>query len=341
MISFVWPSFMPFVPWAGGTEVYTLGQMQELQRRGIPTRMIALTQKVSESVKQYPDIPLLTLNDKSELTQLDDTIVFVFLPVKVKTKRPSYLIVHTPIKGPLYDDTKSYANNALGDTRLLTTSKYMAAYWRKLLRLPETPPVVYPFSDKIFSTVPRKPIKHTVPRILFAGRPTQEKGVYTLMASLHMPPLQKLHFELNCITGINHQGGGDIINSLFKAHPRIRTIALQRNREDMAKLYADHDIVVMPSSSILWKEAFGMTSVEAQQAGCRVVASNDGGLPETDCGGLILVKPDDPLALAEGIVKAIELGPLSTSVRRQAAKRFTVAQSVDALLRVIDAPTLK
>ena len=78
-----------------------------------------------------------------------------------------------------------------------------------------------------------------------------------------------------------------------------------------------------------------MISVEAQHAGCRVVASNDGGLPETNCGGLILVEPDNPLALAEGIAKAIDLGPLTPNERQEATKRFTAEQSVDALLEII------
>jgi D-inositol-3-phosphate glycosyltransferase len=336
MISFVWPDFMPFVPWAGGSEVYTYGQLQELLRRGIPTRMIACNTMVSESIKKFTDIPLLTVTDQSALSELDDTLIFVFLPVPVKTKHPALLVVHTTIKGPLHDDTPAFAHNALGDMHLVTTSRYMAQYWQDTLDLPTAPPVVYPFADAVFSAISR-PLRgdDQAPRVLFAGRPTQEKGVYTLMASLHMPPLHERPFELSCITNINHKGGDDIVNSLFAAHPRIRTIPAQHTRQDMARLYAAHDIVVMPSSSILWKEAFGMTAVEAQQAGCWVVASDDGGLPETDCGGLILVKPDDPLALAEGIAQAIELGPLPAATRKQAANRFTVAQSVDALLQVI------
>lgn len=43
--------------------------------------------------------------------------------------------------------------------------------------------------------------------------------------------------------------------------------------------------VVMPSNSHYWHETFGIVSVEAQHAGCRVIASDDGGLPVTDCGG--------------------------------------------------------
>lgn len=133
----------------------------------------------------------------------------------------------------------------------------------------------------------------------------------------------------------NDNGEANAILTLFKAHPRIKTIAPGKNREEMAAIYARHDVVVMPSSSLLWKEPFGMISIEAQHAGCRVVASNDGGLPETDCGNLILVQPDNPLALAEGIANAIAMGPVSDVSRRKAAKHFTIEASTDQLLKML------
>ena len=101
---------------------------------------------------------------------------------------------------------------------------------------------------------------------------------------------------------------------------------------------AEHDVVVMPSNSQYWHETFGIVSIEAQHAGCRVVASDDGGLPETDCGASTFVTPDDADALARGIRQAMALGAPSDEVRRAAAARFTVAQSVDQLLAVLAAP---
>jgi len=106
----------------------------------------------------------------------------------------------------------------------------------------------------------------------------------------------------------------------------------------MAALMVDHDVVVMPSNSQYWHETFGIVSIEAQHSGCRVVASDDGGLPETDCGGVVLVKPDNAEALAWGIRDAIDQGPFSAAERQRAGARFTVAQSVDALLNVFAQP---
>jgi glycosyltransferase involved in cell wall biosynthesis len=101
---------------------------------------------------------------------------------------------------------------------------------------------------------------------------------------------------------------------------------------------ARHDIVVMPSNSQYWHETFGIVSIEAQHAGCRVVASDDGGLPETDCGGVVLVKPDNAETLAWGIIKAAASGPVPPAARQDAGARFTVGQSVDSLLNVFARP---
>jgi glycosyltransferase involved in cell wall biosynthesis len=106
----------------------------------------------------------------------------------------------------------------------------------------------------------------------------------------------------------------------------------------MAALMARHDVVVMPSNSQYWHETFGIVSIEAQHSGCRVVASRDGGLPETDCGGVVLVRPDNAEALAWGIREAADRGPLTAASRRGAAARFTVEQSVDKLLDVLAQP---
>jgi D-inositol-3-phosphate glycosyltransferase len=81
-------------------------------------------------------------------------------------------------------------------------------------------------------------------------------------------------------------------------------------------------------------------SMEAQHSGCRVVASDDGGLPETDCGGVVLVAPDNAEALAWGIREAADSGPLSPAARQDAGARFTVGQSVDTLLNVLTRPLL-
>jgi glycosyltransferase involved in cell wall biosynthesis len=124
---------------------------------------------------------------------------------------------------------------------------------------------------------------------------------------------------------------------MLATNPRLDLVAARRTPAGVAALLAEHDVVVMPSNGQYWHETFGILAIEAQHAGCRVVASDDGGLPETDCGALALVAPDDAEALARGILAAQLLGPVPTHLRQQAAQAFTVSDSVDSLLDVLRA----
>ncbi|WP_069807892.1 glycosyltransferase family 4 protein [Vulcanisaeta thermophila] len=73
-------------------------------------------------------------------------------------------------------------------------------------------------------------------------------------------------------------------------------------KSDLYALYINSRAVVVPS---IWPEPFSVVALEANKLGVPVVASNIGGLPEVVEDGVtgILVKPNDPNALAEGIVK--------------------------------------
>ncbi|HSW65713.1 MAG TPA: glycosyltransferase family 4 protein [Bacillota bacterium] len=338
MISFVWSSAHPFLAGAGGSENYTAGQIRELKRRGIPTRILTLGYGEQDGRDDFPDIEFKALKSKAELSELDDTLVFVTYPLNVPTKRPAYAILHCPPTSYGGID-ELFDLEGMKGKQLLVPSKFAAKLWKGHLghHTHVRMPAVYPFAEPVFSQVkrPHRSEPHVPPKILFANRLIADKGIYTLLASLHLAGLRHREFELTVTTAGAHCDDGRLIQTLLEAHPRINVVPSCRTPKDMARLMAEHDIAVMPSTDIFWKEIFGISSVEAQHAGCRVVASNTGGLPETDCGGLMLVKPDDPLSLANGLARAMGLGPLTEAERLYASTKFTVASSVDRLLRII------
>jgi glycosyltransferase involved in cell wall biosynthesis len=131
---------------------------------------------------------------------------------------------------------------------------------------------------------------------------------------------------------------GHIIESMLRAHPRVDLVAARTTPTGMAALMVEHDVVVMPSNGQYWHETFGIVSIEAQHTGAHVVASDDGGLPETQCGSLHLVEPDNSEALAIGIIDALSCDRVGISERDRAARCFTVGESVDALLGVLCSP---
>jgi D-inositol-3-phosphate glycosyltransferase len=337
MISFVWSSKYPFLAGTGGSENYTAGQIRELQRRGIPTRVLTLGHGENDGRDGFPDINFKALDSKEELSELNDTLVFVTYPLHVPTKRPSYAILHCPPltcakPDPLFDPA------GVEGKRLIAPSRFAAKLWAKKFKVRTGRiPADYPFAERCFSQVSRPERTDGKLKILFAGRLTPDKGIYTLLAALHMKGMDDLDYELTATDACSHSEDGQIIKKLLEVHPKVNLVPSRRNPQEMAELMAEHDIVVLPSTNIFWQEIFGIVSVEAQHAGCRVVASNAGGLPETDCGGLVLIKPDDPQALASGIAKAAYLGPLTEAERLYASTKFTVMQSVDKLLSIMAA----
>jgi glycosyltransferase involved in cell wall biosynthesis len=175
--------------------------------------------------------------------------------------------------------------------------------------------------------------------VLYAGRLSPEKGIYTLLATMHVDviadAIEDGRLAFTATTAGAYEPQGQVIEALLRAHPHVDVVPARKTPRQMAELMAAHDVVVMPSTSQYWHETFGIVSIEAQHTGCRVVASDDGGLPETDCGGVELVAPDNAEALAWGIRAAMDGGPLTAADRLAAALSFTVAASVDALLGVL------
>jgi D-inositol-3-phosphate glycosyltransferase len=273
-----------------------------------------------------------------EISNLQGTVIFVNEPHIVETQAKAFLILHNP--PPLREKWRSFATVGAKNLTVIATSHYAANLWAEYLPVPrDTIHVAYPFAEPCFSTEVRVPNKKDVTRILFAGRLSPEKGIYTFLETLHIDTIadnNKLIFTATTAGADKPQG--KIIQALVNAHPNVTVLQARKTPAAMAELMAAQDIVVMPSNSQYWHETFGIVSIEAQHSGCRVVASNDGGLPETDCGGIILIKPDDPEALAQGINEAIASGPLPDEVRRTAANLFTVEQSVDNLLQVLFPP---
>ncbi len=263
------------------------------------------------------------------------TVVFVNDIARVPTLNRAFQILHNP--PPLREKWRALAIDSVRGRVLIATSRYAARLWSDFLDVAVADVhVVYPFAEPPFAAQKRheRPTGRT--RILYAGRLSPEKGIYTLLAMLHIDLIADDPTVSVTVTSAgSDKPQGRVIEQLVHAHPDIDVVPARRTPSAMAALMAEHDVVVMPSNGQYWHETFGIVSIEAQHAGCRVVASNDGGLPETDCGAVTLVDADNAEALAWGVRTAIAEGPLSVEERRIAGSRFTVAHSVDGLLDVL------
>jgi D-inositol-3-phosphate glycosyltransferase len=338
LISFIWSPGNPLPAGTGGSENYTAGQVRELTRRGIAAQVVTVGLGAGDGRDGFVGVPFLSLPTLAEVGELDGTVVFVNEPHAVPTRHPAFVILHNP--PPIRERQRAFTVEGTRERALIATSRYAAALWSGYLDVDvATISVVYPFAEPSFAAQPRPGREAGKTRVLFAGRLSPEKGIYTLLETLHIDIIeQDPGLTFTATTAGADKPQGKIIEQLLGAHPGISVVASCRAPAKMAALMASHDIVVMPSNSQYWHETFGIVSIEAQHSGCRVVASDDGGLPETDCGGVVLVSPDNAEALAWGIREAADSGPLSPGARHDAGTRFTVGQSVDTLLKVFTRP---
>ncbi len=338
MISFVWSPGLALPAGTGGSENYTVGQVRELNRRGIDARVVTVGMGQADGRAEFDDVPFAAVATLGDLARLDDTLVFVSEVPPVATRRPAYQMLHIP--PPLRERHHAAAVEGTRDRTLIATSRYAAALWADFLDVSrDTVHVVYPFAEPVFAAQGRAAGPGGVTRVLYAGRLTPEKGIYTLLSMLHNDLFEgDDHHTFTITTAGSDKPQGAVIERMLRTHPGVDVVPARRTPAGMAALMSEHDVVVMPSNSQYWHETFGIVSIEAQHAGCRVVASDDGGLPETDCGSLVLVTPDDAEALAQGILAARRLGPVPDAARARAGDLFTVADSVDGLLAVLRAP---
>jgi D-inositol-3-phosphate glycosyltransferase len=337
VISFVWSPGERLPAGTGGSENYTVGQVRELNRRGIDARVVTVGLGTADGREDFDDVPFLAVPSLDDLSELDDTVVFVSEAPPVHTMHAAFQILHVP--PPLREADQMAVVAGTRDRTLIATSRYSAALWADFLDVSlETVHVVYPFAEDAFAVQPRATGRDCVTRVLYAGRLTPEKGIYTFLSMLHTDLFEDDSVSFTVTTAGSEKPQGAIVERMLQAHPGIDMVPARRTPAGMSSLMSEHDVVVMPSNSQYWHETFGIVSIEAQHAGCRVVASDDGGLPETNCGALILVAPDDAEALAQGILAAQRMGPVPTSTRLHAGSHFTVADSVDRLLCVLRAP---
>ena len=93
--------------------------------------------------------------------------------------------------------------------------------------------------------------------------------------------------------------------------------------DELAGLYRRAAALVFPSRY----EGFGQPPLEAMACGCPVAASRAGSLPEVCGDAAVLFDPDDPAAIAAGVLEALDRAEELRSRGLVRAERFTWAAS--------------
>ncbi len=115
--------------------------------------------------------------------------------------------------------------------------------------------------------------------ITFVGKLNKSKG-YDIFGNAIIKILNKYpNWKANVI-------GDEQRDRIEFKHKNLLNLGFQQHKE-VLKVYKKSSIAVVCSR---WEEPFGRTSLEASSAGCAVIISNRGGLPETITNGIILKK---------------------------------------------------
>jgi glycosyltransferase involved in cell wall biosynthesis len=173
-----------------------------------------------------------------------------------------------------------------------------------------------------------------VKRVVCVAQLIAEKGVDVLLRALGEVSRSDWHLEV--------VGEGPARDSLEHSAASLglgSRVVFSGRRDDVPALFAGADIAVHPA---VWQEAFGYTVVEALGAGCALIATETGGIPEIVQDGVsgILVRPGSAEALAHALDRLLSdhglRNSLGSSGHRRVQEHFDIDSMVDRYFAVAD-----
>lgn len=167
------------------------------------------------------------------------------------------------------------------------------------------------------------------------GRLELEKGHPTLLEAWPLV-LERVPCAYLLIVGEGSRQ--DALHQIARDLGVERHVVFTGRRDDIPAVTAAFDVAVLPS----YREAQGLTVLEAMALSRPVVASNVGGIPEMieDGGNGLLVPPHDPPALAGAIVRLLRNHQLADMLGRAGHTtvhdRFCIQLMVNAVQELYD-----
>lgn len=344
------------LPGWGGTEKYVLDISAALASRGyavtlacprasllaqraetLGLRRIVLEMGSAFDWKQLTSF-LRVLAGNYDIVHTHSPLDYIVPAIAARICRiPVVMTRHMP--QPFASARNAYICASLLYDRIITASSFV----RTLLiesgarseRIDVVPNGIVPFSSDPGAGL-RLRQELSIPRdavlIAAAGRMSSDKGFDVLLKAVSQLNLSGV--TLYCVIF----GAGKVLQQLRTLSADLQVdsrVRLPGFRRDVHDLWCAADIAVVPS---VWSEPFGYVALEALSAGCPLVASRVGGLPEvvsSDSG--VLTEPGD----VEGIAAAIRDLVLSPELRkrmhqaaRKRAKMFTLDANVAGVEQV-------
>lgn len=156
------------------------------------------------------------------------------------------------------------------------------------------------YNANIFTLNPS--IQRLPHQLIFVGRLVSDKGVFQLLDAFVSALKKYPSLQLSIIgDGPEKVKLIETIDQL-QLQEQVRLLGALPPKE-VAYHYQRAQIAVVPS---IWEEPFGVIVLEALACGCKVIATNTGGLKEAGRHFIDYVKPNAPEALAEAITVRLD-----------------------------------
>jgi glycosyltransferase involved in cell wall biosynthesis/GT2 family glycosyltransferase len=182
---------------------------------------------------------------------------------------------------------------------------------------------------------------HRAVEILFVGRLEARKGIDTLLSAIPIvcARSEEVHFTLVGDDSITTADGRTYRHAFEEVVPasvasRV-TFTGPIPDADVLAHYATCDVFVSPSRF----ESFGLTILEAMRFAKAIVSTTANGVSSVVRDGVdgILVPPDDPAALAAGLVRLIEDSTLRRRMGTNGRESFEANFSVGRMIERVEA----
>ncbi|MGI8413619.1 MAG: glycosyltransferase [Solirubrobacteraceae bacterium] len=199
---------------------------------------------------------------------------------------------------------------------------------------------------------PRAPARATLglhpdaPVIAVLGRISDWKGQDVLVRALAQPPLRD-RGAIGLIAGEAWPGADQRRASVLELAARLGVsdrLVLVGFREDVETIYGAADLIAVPSTA---PDPLPGAAIEAAAAGCAVLASDHGGLPEIIRDTITgrLVAPGDPADLArvacELLADPAQRERLGSAAALDVRERFAPARLLSAVQQLYDTCTAR
>jgi len=209
--------------------------------------------------------------------------------------------------------------------RVVTCSDYMKEEVGRIFGVPSDKVRVIPngISESWFE-VPRNEAGR--PLVIFVGRLVPEKGPQVLVDA--MPEVLREFPTAELVLAGDGPMEGEIRRRVYHAGlGKVVTLAGRLDDKGLARLYERAWVAAFPSSY----EPFGIVALEAMATGVPCIAGDAGGLREIVRDGEtgLLVRPDDPGALAVAVKTVLRDRPLAARLARAAKDRASRNYSWD------------